>query len=106
MAFNVAPTSGTVPFVFTADFYSRYALDTGLYRLQFYVNTMEGSCPNGNPLGTSQTEPVLAILDTGTYIQTTGYIPIGSCRTVTLVIREVETNEIISQEMVNIDNLE
>lgn len=105
MAFNVAPTSGQPPFVFTADFSARYGLDAGLYSLTFYRSTAVGFCPNGEPLGTTHPEVAQTLLQTGTYTQTTGPIPSGSCRSNTLVIREVATGNIVSQAIANIDNV-
>lgn len=105
MAFDVTPTSGQPPFVFTADFSARYGLDAGYYFLQFYINTEVGFCPNGDPLGTTHPANALALLETGIYTQSAGPIPSGSCRTSTLVIREVGTNNIVSQAIANIDNV-
>ena len=105
MAFTVTPTSGTVPFVYTADFYARYGLDAGLYSLHFYVNMNEGSCLPDAVDAVSQPASALALLANGTYTQTTGGIPPGSCRTVSLVIRDA-VGDIISQESVYIDNIE
>lgn len=103
MAFDVTPTSGTSPYTFTAQISDAVNIDNDRYSLLFQSTTAVGSCP---PLGSSTNVPdgVAALLATGVATDNID-VPVGSCRTYTLRIRDNELGTYISQQNVQVSNV-
>lgn len=102
--FDVTPTSGAAPYIFTTGLNDRYGLDVGLYSLRFYEESAVGSCPPPGTTGQARGSVASNLLNNGT--ATIGQtVPSGNCVTYTLVIIEGATNNIVSQASVNVDNI-
>lgn len=103
VAFDVTPTSGTAPYTFTADLGAAVNIDDKRYSLLFQSTTAVGSCP---PLGSATNVPngVDALLATGQYISNDD-VPVGSCRTYTLRIRDNVLGTFIASESVQVSNV-
>lgn len=99
------PTSGDLPYVFTASFDNSGSIENGLYIVQFITATASGSCPPVSTTGPSASAAATALFDTGSYTQTINAVPAGSCRRYTLVVREVASGEVTSVESVTVSNL-
>ena len=104
MAFSVSPTSGSAPYVLEADFENRLGFDTGTYGLFVYATTTAGSCPPLVTTGTNIDAAATALLDVGSY-STTTTVPAGSCRTFSLVIKNLATSDVVGSSIVSVSNL-
>ena len=104
MAFTVTPTSGSAPYLFEAEFDGVGSFGHG-YRaeLRFSAPTA-GSCPPAANATNPVTGAGAELVNTGSYLRTTGSVPAGNCNVYRLVVLD-DTNTIISSSMVNIDNL-
>lgn len=105
MAFTVAPTSGTGPFLFDASFENENSIKTAYYRLSFLSGVAAGTCPPPFTTGVSNDLAAQSLLETGSYVQPSASIAPGSCRTYTLLIRRLSDNEIVSTMSVNVSNI-
>ena len=105
MAFTVTPTSGEPPYTFTADINSKMNIDNVHYALEFRTSTSTTSCPVGVQSGSNQLPPVNALLNTGTFIQNGGAVPVGSCKAHSLIIVDLSDNSVIDYMNVDIDNI-
>lgn len=105
MAFTVSPTSGAAPYVLTADISDKESLFWDRYALELRTRSSSGSC--ATPIMTSPPNNVIgaALLESGTSTLVAD-VPIGSCQVFSLVIRDLETDLIISQEVAQVSNLE
>lgn len=105
MAFNIAPTSGTAPYTFTAEFSNKLGVELGLYGVELLVATSVGSCPSPPITGVNQSVNANILFNTGTFVQTGGTIASGSCRNHNLLIREISSGSIVSQLSALINNV-
>ena len=105
MAFSVTPTSGAGPYVFTAEFTNKESLFSNQYQLEVRPRTGEGSCPAPATSGQRASGAEANLLNSSSYTSV-ATIPEGSCMTSTVVIRDLDTGTVISQETAQIDNLE
>lgn len=105
MAFDVTPTSGAGPYVFTVEFTNKESLFTNRYGLEIRPRTNLGSCPAPATSGTRAPGAESQVLATDSYTSITD-VPSGSCLVSTIVIRNLVTNEIVSQMSVSVNNLE
>ena len=103
MAFSVAPTSGTGPYQMSAEFYNIADLDGVNYALELRATNTEGSCDMDVSSGQNQPPGVDALLANGVY-QIGAPVPSGSCRTYSLIVRDLSDGTIISSENVYLDN--
>lgn len=105
MGFSVNPTSGDLPYVFTASFSNRGSIESGLYVVEFITATASGSCPPASTTGANAPSAANALFNTGSYTQTINAVPAGSCRRYNLVLREVATGTVISSSNVTVSNI-
>lgn len=105
MAFTVTPTSGTVPFLYEAQFSNKFLINGSDYALTYKVQTSVGSCPAPADTGTTQTQVANDLLQYGQHTQTAGNIPAGSCRTGSLIITHVDSGDVVDIAGINIDNV-
>ena len=104
MAFDVTPTSGEGPYLFTADV-NRKALVNGVY----YKATVRSSgstsnCPSsGN--GAELSEVLVQELLKNGQVSYESSVPVGNCTTFTLRLIGMSTNVVVSQASVSVNNL-
>ena len=103
MAFDVTPTSGDAPYVFTANLAFDGRIDFVNFSLEFRVTTQTGSCFVGVSEGTNLVNAAQAILDSGTYTLNSSF-DVGSCATVSLIIRDLLSGDVFDYANVFIDN--
>lgn len=104
MAFTVTPTSGDAPYILSADIADKVNIDGVNYALEVRPNTTIGSCLVGISTDPSNTNIVQSLLATDSYM-VSGNVNVGSCRTYSLIIRDLRTDTIISSENAVIDNV-
>ena len=75
------------------------------YELAYRVRIFEGSCLPFEDTGTNQNQVAADLLQYGQHTQTAGNIPVGSCRTGSLIIREVSSGDVIDIAGITIDNV-
>lgn len=104
MAFDVTPTSGYGPYVFTASFANSELIDNVLYSLSFVSSVAVGSCPEH---GTSTPSPQAAnaLLENGVY-ENPATTSSGSCRAFTLTIRNISSGNVVSTRTLQVSNIE
>jgi len=105
VAFNVTPTSGGVPYVYTSVFLNKDAFSYGFFRLELKTLTQSGSCAVGGDSGVMNTIGASSLLANDTYTQTTQPVPVGSCRQANLIVRDLRTNTVVSLMSVAINNV-
>lgn len=105
MAFEVTPTSGAVPYTFSASFSNIESFIPNYYVLEFVTNMLSGSCPLPSTTGVSITQAVNDLLTTGVYVQSTSSVPSGNCRRFNLIIRDTKTGLVVDQASVTVDNV-
>lgn len=105
MAFTVTPTSGSAPYVFTAEFSAKESLFSDLYVLEVRPRTSAGSCPGPATSGSRSSGAEQSILLYDNYTVLTS-VPAGSCLGTTIVIREIASDTIVSQATAQVSNLE
>lgn len=105
MAFDVTPTSGESPYLFTATFLNKDTFNTGLYVLEFRSATSASACPASAISGNSNPAVAAALLNNGSYEAVGADVPAASCRTYGLYIRLVSDNSIVSSSLVNVNNI-
>lgn len=74
------------------------------YQLEVRPRTGEGSCPVPTTTGQRASGAEANLLNNSSYTSATT-IPEGSCMTSTVLIRDLDTGSIVSQETAQIDNL-
>ena len=104
MAFDVTPTSGANPYTFTAQFTDAVNIDGVNFSLEFYRANAIGSCPTNIESGTLVASASQQLLETGTYVRDVSVAP-NNCQGSLLLIRDLLTNDIISQSEVFVDNV-
>lgn len=104
MAFDVTPTSGAGPYTFSIDFLNKESLDANLYEFEARPRTATGSCPAPATTGSRSTGAENAFLMNDEYVTLTDVAP-GSCFVVTVLIRNTQTGDVVSQASANVDNV-
>lgn len=99
------PTSGALPFTLTASFSDKPNFYLGRYGLFLYQSTTAGSCPGLVSTGSSLNEIAEALLNNGEYIVTAGGVPAGSCKTYSLVVKNLDNNSVVSSATASVDNV-
>lgn len=103
MAFNVTPTSGATPYLFTADFENKDNFSLGNFTLYAYAISGEGVCPAPSFGGSGLPDMSQSLLNDGSYTMSSGSVPVGSCRVFNLVIKDI-SGVVIDNKTVAIDN--
>lgn len=103
-AFSVTPTSGSAPYLYTASFENAQNIDFVNYGLEFRSGTSSDACPTGVQSGSSAMSAAVQLVTTGEF-STPNSVPSGSCRTVSLILRDLTSGDIITSMNVQIDNL-
>lgn len=104
MAFDVTPADGAGPYNFTATIASAMFIDNEEYSISLRSSEAVGSCP-AQGTSTPSAAGAAALLTNGVFV-TTASVPIGSCRSYTLSIRDIVNDTVISSETVQISNIE
>lgn len=103
MAFDVTPTSGDSPYVLTAVLGNKEEINGIYYSLELYTSNQVGSCFLGVASGAVAPSWAQSLLNNGAYTVNTS-VNVGSCRTYTLIIRDLTTNDVLDSKNVYIDN--
>ena len=104
MAFTVSPTSGVGPYVLHASFENKVNIDGVHYVLEVRSTTQRDECLVGVSDSPIAVNTVLSLLSTGSSEMTTN-VATEFCRTTSLIIRNVETGDIVDSSNVYVDNL-
>lgn len=104
MAYSVAPTSGSAPYVFTLELDQRWTILAGLYSLEYRSLRQTGSCPVDFSQLTNSPATAQILLDTGIYERSSAVVP-GDCFGTQVILRNVATNEVISSATASVDNV-
>lgn len=104
MAFTVTPTSGSAPYVLSATFGNKDSIDNVDYALELRTSVLVGSCFVGVATGNPIAGAASSLLNTGVS-SVTGSVPAGSCRTYSLIIRDLSNNSILASQNVNVNNV-
>ena len=101
----MTPTSGDAPYTFTAEIKNKDSINFVRYGLEYRVSSSTTACPTGSQ--TSANVPIVAnsILSNGFYVQEGNSVPAGTCRTGSLIIRNLTDNSIVDFKNISIDNL-
>lgn len=103
MAFDVAPTSGTGPYTFTADFLDKDSFGHG-YTLHFFrSSTTAGVCPPGSSADIPEVEIANSLLTDGVAVRQANVSP-NFCVTYALVIED-DLGNVIDAQYVNVSNI-
>ena len=105
MAFDVTPTSGEVPYVYTSEILNKESFDLGVFRLELKTLTQVGSCSPSGDTGVMNVPGATALRRFDTYTQTTQSVPPGNCRQSNLIVRDLRTGEVVSIMSVAISNV-
>lgn len=104
MAFTVTPTSGASPYTFEAQFSNAINIDGIHFSLEFLRAQVSGACPTDANTYVPVAGAASALLATGTFVAVSS-APVGSCQGSRLIIRNMSTGAIVSQEEVFINNV-
>lgn len=103
MAFEVTPTSGEAPYLFTAIIDNASLIDGVLYTATVMYSTSPNSCPlegNSTPWNAGQINDL--INGNGTTVNTS--VNPGICRTWTLNVFRVSDSTVVASSSVSVDN--
>lgn len=103
MAFTVTPTSGDAPYVYTADFTGKDVIDGVSFSLEARTTVLVNECFLGMSDGVNSQTIVDNILNTGSHTSMTS-VGAGFCRTVSLIIRNMNTGMVVDYKNITIDN--
>lgn len=104
MAFTVAPTSGSQPYLLSATFTNPSFIDGVRYAINISASSTTGSCPVqgiDTPLSVAQTAYLLA---NGSLVISSS-VSLGRCRTYTLSILRVRTGAVLETSNAYVNNL-
>lgn len=99
------PNSGSAPYVLTAIFESKNLIDGVNYSLELRGASLVGSCPLPSFTSTNNATGVTSFLASDTYTISSPSIPEGSCNVQNLIIRNVVTGAVVSNQYVSISNV-
>lgn len=105
MALTATPSSGDAPYVIAWVVENKGSFNTGYFSVSVRSVQTTGSCTASVISGANRPADVAALLanDQFNFITT---VPAGSCRNVSVLITDLRSNEVVSQDYVLIDNLE
>lgn len=103
MAFNVTPSRGGAPYVFTAEFTDQVNFLPSRYTLLFRNNSTVGSCAS-SVSGNSNPTAAQALMQNNTYTLSGPSVPAGSCNRYRITVYDVITDMSISSLDVTVDN--
>lgn len=104
MAFTVAPTSGSAPYVLSATFAEKYLIDDINYRITVRFSQATGSCPAVGVADTLSESQLADLLENGS-TSSAATVSSGACRTFTLRILRVSDSAVVASSSVYIDNI-
>lgn len=101
---SVVPTSGEAPYLLTASFTEIAFINNVLYRLEVRISQDTAACPPFTSSGSRSVPIETALLSTGEFVITNNVVA-GSCRTYSVLIRNLITDTIVSQSSVSVSNI-
>lgn len=104
MAFTVTPTSGAGPYVLSASFDNISSIDFVNFSLEIRSANDTESCFLGVATGTNVPSLVANLLNTGESVLSSS-VPVGTCNTRSLIIRDLSTDTVIDSQNIYIDNI-
>lgn len=104
VAFTVTPTSGNAPYLLTAVFDRGDSFVDPGYALEARATTRPGSCLLGLSQSANVPAMVTALLDTGEFSMLTD-VPANQCRTISLIVRNTITGDVLDSKNVYINNI-
>lgn len=99
------PNSGSAPYVYAITFENSLLIDGVNYVLEGRSRSEAGLCPPFVSSGARNTSVETELLSNGIYSTGTN-VPLGSCSSISVLIREVATGLIISQSYASVSNIE
>lgn len=104
MAFEVTPSSGSQPYLFTVAFDNKHLFGND-FAFEFAQVTDVGFCSNDYNLGNNAPVIAVPLFETGSYTWSSTSVPAGSCRSVIVRVRRLSDNSIVQGIVQTIDNL-
>lgn len=104
MAFTVTPTSGDAPYLLEAVFSNSVLIDNVNFSLSVKYTSSVGSCPaegSNQELAPSQ---IQSLLNNGSFNHFSA-VSAGSCRTYTLTIKNIASDDVVDSYSVSVDNV-
>lgn len=101
---TVSPANGQAPYIIKANFLNKELIDDVAYKLEARRITSVGSCPLSAFPGTVSNSITTSIKNTDQWTDTTT-VSTNSCAAVTVRIIKLDTNIVVSEQTVYINNL-